>query len=165
MFTILDGSNRTDGTLELFQMFSKQPKDGLSQDFALYDHRESIYLLFQDPLTGLKGSARLNPMTCPNLIKTTLGDRVKAYEKSYIWECSALSFEGEAQESSSFYKAFQEVLETVRQRFHISLVLFMRSASEIHAMKTVGKVPFQTILPLDRQGHQCLALLQNAYHH
>ncbi|MBA4117411.1 MAG: hypothetical protein C0514_00745 [Candidatus Puniceispirillum sp.] len=131
-----------------------------------YDHKDSIYVLFQDDETGARIRLRLNPMTSPNQVRDMLQYRVSAYEKPYIWECSALSFGDERIEPTpALYKKLMEALSEVRARHHMGTLLFLTKTSRIAGMKGIGKFPFLTILPVDKKGELSLALLPGAYHH
>ncbi|MBA4118851.1 MAG: hypothetical protein C0514_08175 [Candidatus Puniceispirillum sp.] len=174
MFKIIDQKNRAIFECDINHIFAEKAHP-LPTNNSVYDHDHSIYITYQDPHTGLRMGARLNPMTTKNLTSDTLGSYVRGFEAQGIWECSLMVFHlkdshtiqdgQEAVHRLHFkcYEGFREAVITACVRFQIGTLLFLAPPEEIEKLQLFGEMRFKPKLALE--DNLCIALFQNPHRH
>lgn len=170
MFKIIDAQNKSMHNQDLMEMFSKREQDALWLDDTAYDHKDSVYLLFNDSETGIYGSIRLNPMTTKNAVSDTLQQDISTYVQSCIWECSSVCFNTSGEELNQsepevfehyckyYYQALKGALSHACARFQIGMLLFMNTKNEIEDMEFFGGIAFSKTVMVDAEKELVLAM-------
>ena len=174
MFKIIDQKNRAIFAHDMDHFFAVK-EDTFPANSSAYDHDHSIYITYQDPHTGLKAGARLNPMTRQNQTSDTLKSYVRGFEAAGVWECSLMVFHLEDARTIhddekvlhklyyQYYEGFREAIITACVRFQIGTLLFLGDEDQIEKLQLFGKMHFKPKLALD--DNLCIALFQNPHRH